>query len=370
MPYRTFVFQASTARVAKVMGKAAGYWDIEKIWRVGIADEENWNIWDRCHIQGLTHCEDVIVTSCMTKGFGIGDDARQEGFLQFYEYRGIHQFEDDYHNGEHSPALEVHNQLVQRQPWPHAVNGQAIRGTTVENAEGIQYSAEDGQFIFAVGSEPSDPAHPEPPERMTKVQVFDKTGRELEELATFLPDGFACGAFFSYRLPPYDTIELCLLILDNASLSLLHYPWDGTALRFGKPVTLIDGSKLSQLQKDELQKIITPQYQAINAYYCEDNGSAELFLMATHGRWMDTFRMDITVNELGKHRLILDKIAKAKYPHKTIVDGIFAEGVGIQVLENNKMRVWCAPYDYRAGRCSTAFDEIKCTHLWYFERDL
>jgi hypothetical protein len=53
MPYRTFVFHASEARVAKVMGKAAGDWDIEKIWRVGIADEENWNIWNRCHIQGL-----------------------------------------------------------------------------------------------------------------------------------------------------------------------------------------------------------------------------------------------------------------------------------------------------------------------------
>lgn len=204
---------------------------------------------------------------------------------------------------------------------------------------------------------------------MTKVQVFDKTGRELEELATFLPDGFACGAFFSYRLPPYDTIELCLLILDNASLSLLHYPWDGTALRFGKPVTLIDGSTLSEEELDRLTNLITPQYQAINAYYCEDDGTEQLFLMATHWRWMDTYRLDIKHSD-GKHQLDFNKVAKAKYPSRAIDDGIFAEGVGIQVLENNKMRVWCAPYDYRAGRCSTALDEIKCTHLWYFERAL
>ncbi len=121
-------------------------------------------------------------------------------------------------------------------------------------------------------------------------------------------------------------------------------------------MTLIDGGGFTNTRRKQYKNLITPQYQAINACYCEDSGVAQLFLMATHDRWMDTFRLDIIFDQDGKHQLDFNKIAKAKYPHKGIVDGIFAGGVGIQVLENNKMRVWCAPYDYRAGRCSTAFD--------------
>lgn len=106
----------------------------------------------------------------------------------------------------------------------------------------------------------------------------------------------------------------------------------------------------------------------MNFFYADDR----LYLIGTHDRYMDTYRIDIVRDSAtGTLSLEVDKIADCKYPLDDATLGLFREGVAIQPLENNKMRIWCAPYDYRAGRCIFSWsDLVKCTHIWYFEKAL
>lgn len=373
MPYRTFVFDASEERVAQVFDAEPHYSDITTIKRLGIKDTDDWELEDRCHTQGIAHCGDRVVTSCMRKGYSQNPE-NYSGLLQFYEYIDIHHFSTAYQD-YYFPGGAIWSQRVLSQPWPHAVAGQSIRGAVVSNSLGVVHTQFMDRFLFPVGSEDSHTDPPAPEDMKTNVRVYDKHGTMFPEMEFFTRSGYACGALFHYQLAGEEHPELYLLIVDKDGLSLIHYPWDGIGLRFGAPISRIFKTKGTVKSDLRYANLLSKGHQAVNFFYAREGGEDKLYLIGTHGnskgrdaRWMETYRFRIFVEE-GVWQLDIDRIALARYPEKTYAGfGLFYEGVAIQPLEGNKMRVWCAANDYRASRCVPPDDNIKCTHLLYFER--
>jgi len=371
MPYRTDTYSVSEARVIEVMGSHPSYaWDYESIRRIGIREyiDDKWETADDCHTQGITMCSDngphtKVVTSCMTRGVFLGDN-NQKGFLQFYEYNGIHDFATDYQDAENGGSGSL---KVLEQPWPHAVVGQSVKGIGLTDDLGNLNADFGGKFLFPVGSEtagnPTDLDFSEVVQAVAtkaNVRLYDQNGVWLEDVEYWHPVQYTCGALFHYTRPNQDEPELFLFFIDNndPSFTLLRYIWDRNLRRFTGVEPLVD-------RENYYNNILKEEYQAINFFYGFDieTGTRTLYLVATHDRWMDTYKLSI--DELNV--LEFNKIANTKYPG-LMANGLFYEGVCLQQLDDKRMRVWCAPWDYKDEWCLAPPQLAKCTYLWYFFR--
>ncbi len=367
MPYRTDVYNATDAEIDHALSDHPGWFDIEVVSRIGLHDDD-WPWTDdimKCHTQGITFMDYKFVTSCMTiAGHGVAwYDDTLVGYLQFYDYNGIHEVEDDFQDGFGSGSATLVR--VDEQPWPHAVTGQAVRGIEVDNGSGLTSSKFVDHFLFPVGSEPSEGS---PPEGLTtKIRIYDEQGSVVREF--FMSVGYGCGALFHWQFDGSHDEDLArptlyLLCIDtkkdHKSITLIRFIWSGWSLEFLDQEAVIQAADT----EEEYGEVLKHDYSAINLFYSKDG---TLHMVATHGRWMDTYKVTLT-EVAGKWSIIFDKIAKIEYPDK-VAEGLFHEGVAIQPLEGGKkMRFWCAPWDYRHFFCFPTDSEARCTYIWYFER--
>lgn len=98
-------------------------------------------------------------------------------------------------------------------------------------------------------------------------------------------------------------------------------------------------------------------------------GVETLYLIATHGRWMDTYVVTLEQDEDGNWRITFDKTMKDKYPsYFGASKGLFYEGVALRRLSDTRMRVWCAPWNYSEGQCVAPPNHAKCTYFFYYYR--
>lgn len=368
MPFRTEEFDVTEGEVIATLGEAPSRWDIEVIRRIGIEDQGDWEWAEKCHTQGIVHTGDFVITSCMTVQGNHADE--KEGFLQFYKYDGIHFFESVYRDGENSQ--DTQNIKVLPHPHPHAVPGQMVRGTEVTSHIGVTFTGLKDVCLFPVGSEGSPGDASDGGEPTFDLRIFDQFGNEYPSMGAVLPGGYACGALFSQVISGASTVGLFLLVIEKEAFSVYKFPWNGRTREFGAPIEVITRKDGTTVEFDGVtylyKNLLKPHYQAA----CVFRGIDGLYLVATHDRWMDTYRIEVRWTEEGdgEYYLHLDKIARVKYPNKPgTVEKIFFNGTAIQKLGSRSMRLWASPWDYRMRLCWPMDPSTKCTYLWHWTKE-
>lgn len=305
----TSMAQAGSARVYSRVG-----------WRMPTGEHFN------CHTQGIAVVDGRVVTSCT-------DRRRETGWLQIFPDKDLARFADG-RGAADVRRVRLYDSL------PHPAVGQ-----------GLDSSATELPSLVPIVHEPLGP-HPRDGSR---IDLRDAEGRlvcsvDHDPTSSVLGDGGLAAVAMTVH-------DGAFWILAVSRLELFVYRLDrietggracGATLSFaGRGSEVASGGRWRG-------------YQALALF---TNHEDDVFLLASRGHRLDTWSLDA----LDSSTPSLERLASMRWTPRGTRRwrGVFFEGMTIEQLGPDQMRIWAMPHDYWRGVCRSLAPGRRCTRAVY-----
>ncbi len=282
-----------------------------------------------------------------------------------------------------SPMIEFKtaDHTPKKTKWSHAVVGQGVLGKDVIDNNGIVYPDELGMMCpltHGCMGDLRDPPHDGAP-----TDLIDRDGNRLstfwqrrtghETNVALMSDGrpeLQVPAVIVYRG------HLYLVALRHQFLYVYKLHWIGAANADAacvwQRIVALDTSDPDQVDtvKPSGKRVEFPNYEAINLLLTD---AGDVFMLASHRRWLDTWHIGVLNSPGVKPRLTKVAIMEQDWPGELSKNDLFGQGCAIARMPGDArdtVGFWALPHDYRHSNCDDIFGNPMCTNIYTWERKL